>query len=492
MTTSAIPPLRIRVLHDFPLKRTGEFVVYWMIAQRRTTGNFALQRACELAAQAQRPLVVFEPLRCNYPWASDRLHRFVIDGMLDNAARLADTPAHYFPYLEPAPGAATGLLAALAQRACAVVTDEFPCFFLPALIRAAARHLDVRLEVVDSNGLLPLRAAEREFTMAHSFRRFLQKELRPHLNAFPVADPLADCRLPRLAHWPREIERRWPAAPLTQLAAHGSSVAHLPLDHSVPAVDQRGGAVAAAEVLTTFLRQRLSRYAAERNEPERDVASGLSPYLHFGHIGAHQIFTAVTQRDGWTPRRLTVAAHGKAQGWWQASEEVESFLEELVTWREIGYNLCWRRRDYDRWSSLPEWARNTLQEHARDRREAVYSLDEFESARTHDPLWNAAQRQLVREGRIHNYLRMLWGKKILEWTSHPQEALSIMIQLNNKYALDGRNPNSYCGIGWVLGRFDRAWGPVRPVYGTVRYMSSANTARKVNVRGYLARYGAED
>jgi deoxyribodipyrimidine photo-lyase len=172
------------------------------------------------------------------------------------------------------------------------------------------------------------------------------------------------------------------------------------------------------------------------------------------------------------------------------SPPAESFLDELITWRELGYNFCHQRRDYEKYSSLPDWARATLEVHASDKREHMYSLAEFENAATHDELWNAAQRELVREGRIHNYLRMLWGKKILEWTASPEQALEVMIELNNKYALDGRNPNSYSGIFWILGRYDRPWGPERKIFGKIRYMSSANTARKVHVDDYLAKYGA--
>ncbi len=169
-------------------------------------------------------------------------------------------------------------------------------------------------------------------------------------------------------------------------------------------------------------------------------------------------------------------------------EDAEAFIDQLITWREIGFNMSSRERNYDRYESLPEWALKTLAEHASDRRPWVYSLDQFERAETHDPLWNAAQRQLVEEGIIHNYMRMLWGKKILHWTSHPREALSIMIELNNKYALDGRDPNSYSGIFWTLGRYDRAWGPERPIFGKVRYMTSESTANKWNVKNYLKKY----
>jgi deoxyribodipyrimidine photo-lyase len=160
-------------------------------------------------------------------------------------------------------------------------------------------------------------------------------------------------------------------------------------------------------------------------------------------------------------------------------------LDQLITWREVGFNMCARRKDYDRYAALPDWARQTLADHAADRREYVYTLAELENAQTHDPLWNAAQRELVVHGRMHNYLRMLWGKKILEWSATPQKAAAAMIHLNNKYALDGQDPNSYSGIFWTLGRYDRPWGPERPVFGKIRYMSSANTARKVRVKKYL-------
>jgi deoxyribodipyrimidine photo-lyase len=172
------------------------------------------------------------------------------------------------------------------------------------------------------------------------------------------------------------------------------------------------------------------------------------------------------------------------------SPSAEGFLDQAVTWRELGFNFCSRRDDYDRFESLPDWAKTTLARHAADPRTEVYDLDTFSASATHDPLWNAAQTQLRREGRIHNYMRMLWGKKILEWTRSPEEAAEIMIALNDRYALDGRDPNSYSGIFWVLGRYDRPWGPERPIFGTVRYMSSANTARKFDVRGYLRRYSS--
>ncbi len=452
-----------------PLRAQGEFVLYWMIANRRTRWNFALEHAANLAKELQKPLLVLEALRANYPWKSERFDRFVLEGMSANAESFAKTPVTYFPYVETKIDSGKGLLQGLSRRACAIVTDEFPCFFLPRMVEAAAQQVDVRLETVDSNGLLPLRSAQKDFPTAYAFRRFLQKELPKHLQDFPQANPLARLKLPRLKTIPKEITQRWKPAVLTS---------------------ERGGENRANQTLASFLQKRFDLYAEHGNEPQTAARSSLSPFLHFGHISSHEIFTAITKREHWQPRQLSKKAHGKRAGWWNLSANAELFLDELITWRELGYNFCFFRRDYDRFESLPAWARATLEKHAKNKRGFLYSLEEFENSQTHDPLWNAAQNQLRREGTIHNYLRMLWGKKILEWSRSPQEALQILIELNNRYALDGRNPNSYTGIFWVLGRFDRPWGPERPVFGTVRYMSSENTARKYRVEEYMRLYNA--
>jgi deoxyribodipyrimidine photo-lyase len=461
-----------------------------MIASRRTEWNFGLQRAIEWARELKKPLLVFEPLRCGYPWASDRFHAFVIQGMADNAQRLGSRKSVlYYPYLEPKPGAGKGLLAALAERAAVVVGDDFPAFFLPRMIEAASEQVPVSLELVDSNGILPMRTADKVFARAHDFRRFLQTTLKPHLEEFPKPDPLFRVRLPKLEQLPKEIARKWPAAELNDSLATSRGLKGFPIDHTVEPTTNLGGPKAGQKTLREFLRSKLGHYNTDRNQPEEEVTSGLSPYLHFGHISVHQVFSELMAGDSWTIDDVAEKASGSRQGWWGASPEVESFLDELITWREVGYNMAWQRSDYDQYKSLPDWAKKTLAEHVIDSREYVYTLEQFEKAETHDELWNAAQRQLVREGRIHNYLRMLWGKKILEWTKHPKSAVDVMIELNNKYALDGRNPNSYSGIFWCLGRYDRAWGPERPIFGKIRYMSSENTARKVRVRGYLEKYG---
>ncbi len=484
----SVPLLRIRRSNEAAVRPSRDFVLYWMITNRRLRYNFALDRALEHCRALGKPLVILEALRVGYPWASDRLHRFVMDGMRENTRFCEERGVRYFAYVEQAAGAGRGLLRALGENACIVVTDDFPCFFLPTMVASAAKQLDVLLEQVDSNGLLPLRATEQVAHRAFDFRRILQKELPKHLAEFPAADPLKKGKLALAPELAKKKFSKWPMSTNDFLSGAPESLATLPIDHSVKPVALRGGQDAARSQMELFFEKKFSEYAEHRNEPENDVASGLSPYLHFGHISVHEIFSVLARREKWEPEKLALRGNGSREGWWNMSPAAESFLDELVTWREVGYNFASHRQDYDQYESLPAWAQETLQDHAKDEREFVYSLEEFANAKTHDTLWNAAQTQLVREGKIHNYLRMLWGKKTLEWSRSAEEAARIMIELNNKYAVDGRNPNSYSGIFWVLGRYDRPWGPERPVFGTIRYMSSANTARKVSVKNYVRKY----
>jgi deoxyribodipyrimidine photo-lyase len=475
-------------MNGAPVRPERPWVVYWMVAARRARANFALQRAVELAVEPGRALVVLEPIRCDYPWASDRLHAFVLQGMADNARAFAGQRVRFVPYVERRPGEGRGLLEAFASRAAVVVTDDAPAFFLPAMVAAAGERLDVRLEAVDGCGLLPVRAVDRVFTTAFSFRAWLQKALPAHLDARPVDDPLAGAPLPA-APDVTPVMTRWTEASPALLAADPGAIADLPIDHAVPPVAIRGGATAAASRLAAFVDADLDGYAEGRRDPETDRGSGLSPYLHFGHLSAHEVFAAVMTHERWTRRRLAARGGGAREGWWGVRPGAEAFLDQLVTWREIGFNAAAHLAGYDRYDTLPAWAQATLAVHVRDPRPHVYARDAFERAATRDPIWNAAQTELRRDGRIDTYLRMLWGKKILEWSSSPREALETMIELNNRYALDGRDPNSYSGIFWCLGRYDRPWGPEREIFGSVRYMSSENTARKLRLKAYLRRYG---
>jgi deoxyribodipyrimidine photo-lyase len=485
---NSIPLIRVQKSNDAPLHGDMDYVLYWMIAARRTTWNYGLQRAADWAHELEKPLVVFEALRVGYPWASDRLHRFIIDGMADNAHRLKKHNVLYYPYLEPSPDEDKGLLSALAESACVIVTDDFPAFFLPRMTGSASRRVRVLLEKIDSNGLVPMRATDKVYPTAFSFRRYLQKALPSCLGEAPKPDPLEGLSLPGPPSLSEKILERWPPVSGPMFEGGPKLLGRFPLDHQVSIVERRGGAAEAEETLRHFLDRKLSSYPENRSHPDEDATSGLSPYLHFGHVSVHQVLQALAEKEDWLPGGASKKATGKSNGWWGMSEATEAFLDELITWREVGYNMCSHTEDYDQYESLPGWALKTLKDHENDRRSYTYTLEEFEQGGTHDALWNAAQMQLVGEGRIHNYLRMLWGKKILEWSATPRQALQIMIELNNKYALDGRDPNSYSGIMWVLGRYDRPWGPERPIFGKVRYMSSENTARKVRVAEYISRY----
>ena len=485
---SRVPEIRLRVVNGRPLNAAGRYVLHWMIAFRRTKANFALQRALETARELQRPLVVLEALNVDYPHASDRLHHFVIDGMADNARTFSTTSVTYLPYVERAPCEGKGLLESLAHDACLVTTDDYPSFFLPAIVEAAGRRVGVRMEAIDSNGLVPIRSVGKTCATARAFRSHVQKTVRTHLDAWPSA--MRFTRLPRIA--PSDLPlARWPIASSSELASPTTLLASLPIDHTVPRAPMVGGASAARRALDRFVADGLARYADDGRHPDLAATSRLSPYLHFGHISAHEIFSAVMTAEGWTSRKLGRPPRGARSGWWGVSANAEAYLDQLLTWRELGFNMCARRPDdYASYHSLPDWARKTLGRHSRDKRTPRYSRAILEQARTHDAVWNAAQRQLLRDGWMHNYLRMLWGKKILEWSASPEEALATMIAIMNRHAVDGRDPNSYNGYCWTLGRYDRPWGPERPIYGTVRYMSSENTLRKLKMRKFMEEYGS--
>lgn len=486
-----VPALRVRALNAHDVRAQGGYVLLWMTAFRRHHDNFALDRALEHARALGRPLLIFEALRCGHRWASDRFHAFIADGMAERAAALSERGVGYYPYVEPAPGAGRGLLTALAERACVVVADDWPGFFHPRMLAAAAPQVGCAMEAVDANGLLPLAAAPKAFARAVDLRRFLQRELAPWLASAPHPDPCAEGGLPPPAAPPRAILARWPAADPRWLADPARSYAHLPVDHSVPPVARRGGEAAAWEALQGFCATGLARFAEERNDPAAPTASGLSPFLHFGMLGTHRVLAEIARREAWSPARFGHVRNGAKSGGWGMSAGAEAFLDQIVTWRELGHVFARFHPDAaEDYLALPAWARATLEAHAADPRPQVYGLDQLEAAATHDEVWNAAQRQLLRDGFIHNYLRMLWGKKILEWSPTPRAALAAMIHLNHKYALDGRDPNSDSGIFWCLGRYDRPWAPQRPIFGCVRFMSSASTRRKLRLGPYLERYAA--
>lgn len=270
-----------------------------------------------------------------------------------------------------------------------------------------------------------------------------------------------------------------------------SFISELDIDHSVKPIEWKGTRKSGLGMMGQFIQHGLMEYDEKRNDPDEAKTSHLSPWLHFGKISSFEIVRAVLdhQPENWSLDKIT-DNNGSMGGFFNGDSNLASFLDELITWREVGFHFAHHRDDYDKFESLPDWAIETLNRHRDDSRDWNYSYEELAEANTHDEIWNAAQTQLREEGIIHNYLRMLWGKKVIEWTPDPETALEYLIDLNNTYAIDGRDPNSYSGIFWCFGRFDRAWQE-RPIFGKLRYMTSESTRKKVKIKQYLSKYGPQ-
>lgn len=479
-------------MRDAPPRPEGRYVLYWLTATRRIERNHALDQALRWCEQLGLPLLILESLRSDYRWASPRHHRVILDAMAEHRDQIDGRKLRYYPYVEPNKGAGKGLLAALSRDAAVVVTDRHPGFHFPAMLEAARQQVETRFEAVDSVGLLPLDAAPGPLPSAYVLRRRMQKNLPDWLGRTAADQPLKNYSHGRAKVDPK-IEARWPEATARELAPAGRLESKIPLAHSVPVSDWRGGTVPAREMLSRFIGQQLDRYDERRMEAS--PASGLSMALHYGFLCPSTVLDSVlaaeqTDRARLIPELIERAdsARGARAGWWGLSEQAEAFLDQLVTWRELGQRFADQNPDCERYGSQPDWAVATLEAHRSDVREFAYTRRQFEEARTHDPLWNAAQRCLVREGWMPNYLRMLWGKNLLWWSQDPEEAWDLLFEFNNLYALDGRDPNSMSGISWVFGRFDRPFGPERPVIGKLRPMSSANTKRKMALGGFLDRF----
>lgn len=504
------PDTRVRSANFLPVNTAGKYVLLWPQMVRRLHSSHALDHALGWCAELKKPLVVYEGLKLNYPWASGRHHTFILQGMRDNAAAARRLGVAYWPFVETPENDGHGLVRKLAEDACVVVTDDYPAYIVPAHNRSLAGKLDVAFELVDGNSIIPLSQLGPAVSAAAHLRPRIHNLFAQAWGQRAAAEP----DVPKVAKSKLEP----PFTPWDAKQDIPAFVASLPLDQSVPAVRETGGSVAGRKALADFVANKLPHYAEERNEPDdpaRNAASGLSAYLHYGHIGIQEVAEAVLG-ESWTAAEINPKAKGKRDDFYTRDANANSFLDEAITWRDVGLqwhfarsqgpgvgsrtNQSWETGPYPQFNFrtfdfspggertldvvLPEWARETLRTHAADARDHVYSLEEFENAATHDELWNAAQRELVATGRIHNYLRMLWAKKVLEWTASPAEAYRVLEHLNNKYAIDGRDPNSYTGILWCFGLFDRPWAPERNVFGVLRYMSSAATAKKFKLAGY--------
>jgi deoxyribodipyrimidine photo-lyase len=450
---------RVTIRRDGAPDTEGRCVVYWMQRAQRGVDNHAVDLAVKIANLLELPVVVYFAGISNFPHANLRHYVFLNQGLVDVKEDLARRNIEFV--LRNAPHESHEQLLK-DVRAAMVIGDENPMREPDRWRKGLAEKIRIPFWTVDADVVVPSKLIERAQYGAYTIRprlyRLLPEYLVPYENL-------------RAIH-------RWKAPPdfCQDSVYEDMTRGWKDLDRSVKPVEAwQGGTHAALKRLKHFTGRLLDAYEKQRNHPEVDGTSSLSPYLHFGHIGPVTIALAVADAARANP------ALKSAQ---------ESFFNELIVWRELAVNFVRYSSNYDSVDCAENWAKQTIAEHARDERETLYSLKQLEGAETYDELWNAAQIQMVRYGWMHNYLRMYWAKKILEWTPDVKTAMKYCIHLNDKYFLDGRDPNGYAGVAWaVVGKFDRAWFD-RPIFGKIRYMSGASTGKKFDSKKYIRQMNA--
>jgi deoxyribodipyrimidine photo-lyase len=447
--SKTVNPKRIRLLKNGA--RTEGPMIYWMSRDQRVRDNWALLFAQELALQQKKPLMVVFCLVPGFLNATMRQYSFMLEGLEEAAASLK---TKNIPFYLGA-GTPEQVMTKVVQRygIGTLVTDFDPLKIKRQWKNGVAERIAVPFFEVDAHNIVPCwSASPKQDFAARTFRSKITHNLHEFLDSFPP-----------LKKHPHNFKGKLPAIPW-QTIGEGLTV-----DRTVSKVNWlKPGEKEARKVLRNFIAKKLDSYNDERNDPTRDGQSNLSPYLHFGHIAAQHVALEVRKS------KITGASQ-------------ESFLEELVVRRELSDNFCFYNDKYDSVEGFPLWARKTLLEHASDEREFLYSTEQFENAETHDALWNAAQMEMVKRGKMHGYMRMYWAKKILEWSKTPEEALHTALYLNDRYELDGRDPNGYVGCAWSIGGVhDRAWFQ-RSVFGKIRYMSYNGCKSKFNVTAYIER-----
>ena len=441
-----IQPERTKKLNDRKLK-DGKYVLYWMQAAQRADYNHALEYSIRKANEMRKPVVVFFAITESFPEANQRHYYFMIEGLKQVQTALQHKGIQMVIWCK-APDLGTVVLA---EEAALVVVDAGQLRIQRQWRENAARRVKCPLHEVETNLIVPVeQASDKENFSAGTFRPRITKQLDYYLAPLKHSRPKRDSLGLKFKSF--------------NIANIDTAVSKLKIDRSVSRVTGfHGGTEEAKRRLGDFLRNRLKDFAELRNDPAADCLSNMSPYLHFGQISPLYIALGVSRT---------------------ASPAKDAYLEELIVRRELSHNFVFYNRNYDSFACLPPWARNTLNYHRRDKREYVYTLAEFEAAKTHDPYWNAAQKEMVITGKIHGYMRMYWGKKILEWSKDPRTAFKIALYLNNKYELDGRDLNGFAGVAWCFGKHDRAWAE-RPVFGKIRYMNAAGLKRKFKPDAYV-------
>jgi deoxyribodipyrimidine photo-lyase len=429
----------------------GKCVCYWMSRDQRAKDNSSLALAVQKANKLDLPVLSFFCLAPTFLGATERHYAFMLKGLQETEKDLTRLGIGFHLLMGEPSSAVLEYLAKI--EPAVMVTDFDPLRSKRRWIEEVRQGTKVTIYEVDSHNIIPcwLASNKREWAAA-TFRLKVRRLLPVFL---PELGPTKRPRLP----WREFVRTDWRVA----LASLHVEERGPELNWIVP------GPKAASDALKNLIVSRLEGYAERRNDPTIEGQSDLSPFLHFGQISPHRVAWEITNADA-------------------STESKEAFLEELTVRRELSDNFCLNTPDYDSFGSFPEWARTSLDQHRSDKRDYVYSLREFEEARTHDPLWNAAQREMVVRGKMHGYLRMYWAKKVLEWSESPEDALRTAVHLNDSYELDGRDPNGYAGIAWSIGGVhDRAWPP-RKVFGKVRFMSYSGAKSKFDVAAYIAKW----
>jgi len=437
-----IHPARIHWLNDKPA-RNGGFVLYWMQQSQRADWNHALEYAVERANALGLPVAVVFGLMDGYPEANERHYAFMLEGLAETFQTLERRGIGAFIGRgHPAD------VALKAGRDAALIICDMGYLHHQADWRArVADEAGCEVVEIESDVVVPVETASDH---AEYMARTLRPKLLKRLDEF--LQPVKEVRL--LKRWERGEDT---ASTLKEMNRNVDAVSS---PRSSPA-QFKGGMAEAKKRLKKFIAESLAVYEKHSNQPQTDDVSMLSPYLHFGQISSLYVALEIQKAD---PR--------------------SRFLEQLIVRRELAMNFVWFTPDYDRFSCLPDWAKLTLKNHAKDKREYLYSREQFEQSQTHDPYWNAAMTEMRVTGFMHNYMRMYWGKKVLEWSRSPEEAFETLLAINNKYFLDGRDPNSYAGVAWVFGKHDTAWAE-RPIFGKTRYMNAAGLKRKCDIEGYV-------
>jgi deoxyribodipyrimidine photo-lyase len=454
---------RIRLLNSKNYLQDGRCVVYWMSRDQRVDDNWALVAAQNLAEKYRVALEVCFVLSPTFLEATARQYEFMLQGLKEVQEKLHKLQIPFFLLYdeEGEEDVVTAVCKFAKQRQPVALVTDFSVLKIGREWREkVSENVDCRMMEVDAHNIVPAWLISEK-------QEFGAYTLRPKMSRM-IDEYLEDC--PKIRGQTRDLDK-YPA----QINVE-ATVKNLNINKSVLPVDWiRPGEKAALEVLDKFVHEKLGEYDQYRNDPNFDAQSNLSAYLHFGQISAQRVAMVVMAKSKQRLRSKLSEAKGSA----------EKFLEELIVRRELADNYSFYNRNYDNWDGAPKWARESLDEHRSDDRQYLYSLEELERGKTHEKLWNAAQLQMVSSGKMHGYLRMYWAKKILEWTQTPEQAIEVAIYLNDKYELDGRDPNGYTGVMWAItGVHDRPWFE-RPIFGKIRYMSESGARNKFSVDEYV-------